>query len=916
VGEESKSVVYRGGVYVAPSSSTSGSSPSASAASAAASSSSPTPSSEKYAQILRDVYGVQGYGRRFPSYEEKALYIKQVYGREYTPAEIEAAERAELTMQQTQQQPAAVQQAPPSVQSSGLSPQQQAQQITTQRITAEEKQRILAQGEISTPPPTLEFAPSISTEEKIRIMEHAGAPVPETMRIEAEQRQAVEQVGKAVLPYPVSQITNLADVPMVGETLVRGSAQVRYSFGRMGLAGYERERQALQEAGEKQPVDVVRGAAGVAATSAEAFTLGAGIGAISAGAGMAAVGPSAARVAGRNVLLGAAGAGIKLTAAEAAIEGGVVAAQKGIGAGAEHAKEIITSPSRYMENIVIGTGVSAIMQDVATSRAVRSLSTSPTKAGATMGAIGGGIFGGIYASRRGEPEKAPEYAVAGAVIGGALGGAAGLAEEKAGAKFRAGTIRTLEITEKGETKESIRGFELGLEVGKGEKKFYGAAITERGAYIGTGREMRGITFKSPPEARVISATSAAGAKIYTPSPEYMEAYKGASEVFHGGKMDTALAEEKVSEAARGDKSLLETIQKHGGVVGGSTIERAITTPQGKTLGEINPRFAKTAKDIDVVFYRASDWEGFSHTLTEKGYTISAERMGLDTSASLYVQKFSATMKGGPKLDISVISPSIGMPPLYSPFSGYYGAGTYERTPSGVSTYSAGQQVATKFTAIGMAQGGKIAPFEKGKEKYVVDVASMAAKNVQEAAERAKSLGGLSSSAVSRIISSAPSVAPSAPSAPSKGISPVSVSISKPSVSMPSVSVVSRPSISPVSISISPSRSPSPSRPSSPPSSSSSSSSSSTPSRPSSPSSISISPSPPSSPSISPKIVLPPPPKFEVPFVPPPIIPSLGGGGGAAKGGGGMKGINQKLANLLGGIKRTTAFKLPRSRARR
>lgn len=499
-----------------------------------------------------------------------------------------------------------------------------------------------------------------------------------------------------------------------------------------------------------------RGVSRVTTTGLYAFGTGAGIGTIGgAGIGIASGGPLA--VAGTNALMTSMKGGAILTGFE-----GV-----GLMIQGKDFTEALTLEN-YASNVVLSAGIQTLSLPIATDISLQGYGLKTTKT--LIGATTGGIAGGIFSYKYHEPEEGFKYVGAGAVIGGAFGLADAVLEEKH-IKLVAGTVETRTVnTKTGVATDNFRGIKIGFEHLKVtdevvEPRFYGATITKEGAYIGTGTKLHGITYGKIdiPSNEVVIPKGMLEMNLYGGKGTYRMAFEDFTRDYFGyTEINHDIVKGEIIRTAKGDADLLvSSAKKSGGVFGGSVVERGV----GDKIN-INPRFVKGASnDLDIVFYSDNSFKEF---VKQTGVTLKPAKTGITSVENLFIDKFAGTTAAGTKLDITVIHPSIAMPKPPSPMSQYYSLGSFQKSNI-MTTYSAQQQLGTKFMTVGAGTTGEIKLVEPSKTKYLYDVASMGSKSLQETQQKANNY--------LQDVSSAVSIKTPSFKAPSGSISQISKEIS-------------------------------------------------------------------------------------------------------------------------------------------
>lgn len=379
---------------------------------------------------------------------------------------------------------------------------------------------------------------------------------------------------------------------------------------------------------------------------------------------------------------------------------------EGIGAiteGRDFRVESITSA--FEPRDVVGTALLGPASSLAGSKAFFGLGSMGVKAfpqQVAAGAASGATFGISIASSSQERKDIAGSAAMGAVLGGAFAGA-GYLTEKAGYHPVAETTR-VNIVDKGAVEQKITGFKLGIErinPKSGELTWFGKAYA------------RDIVV---PKGAVVQPTGVFETFRY--APELVPQYKAAGLLFYGKSfIDTAAFENNIAKSFGKDSNkVLEAIRIQGGVIGGGTVEKALADARGAYSSSQYSR-GVSGKDVDDVFYYNEAAPG--RLAKSLGTTAKVKEMPLAVKG--YPQtatKYEIPYKGK-TLDVTVMYPSFFDPRAATPIGQLATAYSFQKTGQSV-TYSPQQQIATKGMTIGVA-GGKIAPIEKGKEKYLSDI---------------------------------------------------------------------------------------------------------------------------------------------------------------------------------------------------
>jgi hypothetical protein len=298
--------------------------------------------------------------------------------------------------------------------------------------------------------------------------------------------------------------------------------------------------------------------------------------------------------------------------------------------------------------------------------------------------------------------------------------------------IRPSNVDTSQVT------QQITGYKVGVErivtTGKniGTPEFYGAAATKEGAYIGTGQSLKVVAGKMPYASAYISQPTGVTETMLYASPALKEQYRVAGKLYFQQKgLQPETFQESLDRTAGKESDIVsKAISQSGGTVGGSTVERSIIAPSGKSLAYTegtryygNP----VAKDIDVVYYQNVPTgpqklaKGVGGEAIQKPLPISYAGYPADAF------KYEITSKGGVKFDVTVISPTIAGPKpvgMFGEFGMSYTTSSLEAGGRGLTTYSPQQQIASKTMTLA-SSGFGVVPLEAGKEKYLQDIAGFA-----------------------------------------------------------------------------------------------------------------------------------------------------------------------------------------------
>lgn len=388
-------------------------------------------------------------------------------------------------------------------------------------------------------------------------------------------------------------------------------------------------------------------------------------------------------------------------------------------------------------------------------------------------------------------------------------GVAGWAAEKTASRFVIGRTqyRTVDAV-KGTTADLDTGFKLGVEkinTKTGASEFYGAKFenknmitTQKQQFIapeaqgklgkGSFVEQELTFFKQPTVAEgKPSNILPMETKLNIPTSDIRVQPKGIAEAKGTGaayedrtkaffkelydpevKINSDTLRQNIDIVAGSRESgakLTEAIKKSDATVVGSNIERSIRDRMA-----VNPRFQPGGHaEGDLTFAGVKELNVFKEQTknfikikkTENNPLVAQQWEGR------FVESYTGQIKGGGSLDIKVMSKSFLVPKTPSPGADLTKTMTFDIQPGGYRTYSAGQQIASKFMTVGYDYKGNVKPIEYTKTKYMYDVASMGSKSKSQTEQTAKVMYG--------------GDIPTKPSLPTR-ISRVSYSPSPPSIS--------------------------------------------------------------------------------------------------------------------------------------
>jgi len=512
-----------------------------------------------------------------------------------------------------------------------------------------------------------------------------STPTPEHSYTKEEKEEIVRNVAAVHHEQYISKsIKGLESVPVVGEDV--------YQLGMTLHTGmFELEYPLLVK--DNRPVgqkamEVAGGSMKVASASFGLASIGMSIG-------------------------GAVGAGSLATSAFAqtknlaiAAEPLIVFGERSLGAGALYtattaASQVITgqpvevSGRTFVRGAYLGYGASEFG-----AQAFPRLTQMTGSAGVSTvitGATTTSLFAGASTAAAGESEKIPQTMIVSGVIGGALAGAA-YGVEKAGYRLEVGTAKTIIQTEQG-TAQITTGVKFGIgEVSKsGDIKFTG--------YISPLPEWVQQYRYAP--AGLAESVAYGNANVYS----------GYGYVFRQGSISQAKLQENLQKSLGEDYGkVIAGIKQTNGIIGGSNVEKAISTPKG-ILGEIEG--ARAVKDVDVVYYGGG--KGQVEQLAKSvGGTMKEGEAGISfiNMPNLFA-KYEITTPSGKQIDVSVLDFSAMTPRMAGAFGEFTQSASLEKSSLGITTYTAQQQAATKAATISF-ESGFLVPFEASKEKYIQD----------------------------------------------------------------------------------------------------------------------------------------------------------------------------------------------------
>jgi hypothetical protein len=388
---------------------------------------------------------------------------------------------------------------------------------------------------------------------------------------------------------------------------------------------------------------------------------------------------------------------------------------------------------KFGRNIVIGTGLGSA-STIYSPTIMKFTGSNLIKTGAVLGATGGALAGTTFSYYDGNVDKSFSYATTGALIGGTMGALGGYAETQ-GLKPVAQLSETREINKlTGKTHDSIRGVKIGLEkvnTKTGESKFWGVEVNKGAVNIGTGGGIKtfGSNKVNLAQNEYLIPKGITEMKIYAGSDYESKFSPFVRDYFKYNTINHEGVKKSLELAGKGDtQQIIFSVNKGKGVFGGSSVERTI----GDRLNT-NPTRTANVKDIDVIFHSQKDFNKFVSELP-KGSSVSEGNLGLKGIDAVYTNKYSISTPSGTHIDVSVVDLSLGMPKPPSPMSSYLGIGTFSKG-GGITTYSAQQQLASKFMTIGVDSSGKVGVYESGKEKYLMDISAMDSKSAKETQTR-------------------------------------------------------------------------------------------------------------------------------------------------------------------------------------
>ena len=625
-------------------------------------------------------------------------------------------------------------------------------------------------------------------------------------------------------------------VPVLGEAsvaLMSGLEQLEYGMYHPDMPRTMKGGLLLQSP-ELSSAEYVAGgtAAGFLAGEAIGYTGGALTTGLSSGMPLtqaAAVGAKnlqeVALASGKNILaMEAFGAGLKVAG-----EGvSSISQSRPFDIGKAHLEELV-QPNYVVETWAYSTGGAVNTPRVFTNLGIMSGSKFITQ---TVTGAASGMQFGIAAGATSKAAEKPiaGYAASGGVLGGAFG-AAGWALESRGIKPVFEETRVF-IKEQGSpvVDARITGWKAGFEL----------TNTKTGI-----PKWRGIAWSA--DVQVPEGSVAQPKGVYElirykelfsvkEGPSAKEMYSGvAQDYFSGAEIDRKAFDANIEATTGGrGKFLQEKIRDAGGVIGGRTVESAIEIPKTGLLGKQPAARTAPSSDVDVMF-PFSDSAKYDLAKNIGGTVVVKEAPLTYKGFPVTTGKAEITWPGG-KIDVTEIRPGPFEPPAPTPLGSYMSSYSFSKTGESI-TYSPQQQIASKAMTLGF-MGGKIAPMEAGKEKYLSDVSAMLQASGRKGLPLAQgTVAPVASGYVTVPVSPAP---PSAwkpiglsPQTSAMSQSPASRPVSLPSMS--SFSMLSSPgsrSRSSMSFSsFSSPLSPSESKPPSPPSSPSVSSSFSSPSSP-------------------------------------------------------------------------------------
>lgn len=388
---------------------------------------------------------------------------------------------------------------------------------------------------------------------------------------------------------------------------------------------------------------------------------------------------------------------------------------------------------KFGRNVIIGTGLGTA-STIYSPTIMKFTGSNVIKTSATLGATGGALAGTTFSYYDGNVDKSFSYATTGALMGGTMGALGGYAETK-GLKPVAQLSETREINKlTGKTHDSIRGVKIGLEkvnTKTGESKFWGVEVNKGAINVGTGGGIKtfGTNQVNLGTNEYLIPKGITEMKLYAGSDYESKFSNFVKDYFKYNSINYEGVKKSLELAGKGDtQQIIFSVNKGKGVFGGSSVERTI----GDRLNT-NPTRTANVKDIDVIFHSQKDFNKFVSELP-KGSSVSEGNLGLKGIDAVYTNKYSISTPSGTHIDVSVVDLSLGMPKPPTPMSSYLGIGTFSKG-GGITTYSAQQQLASKFMTIGVDSSGKVGVYESGKEKYLMDISAMDSKSAKETQTR-------------------------------------------------------------------------------------------------------------------------------------------------------------------------------------
>lgn len=523
---------------------------------------------------------------------------------------------------------------------------------------------------------------------------------PVTSRLESREEQIVRQT-RAENPF--------RDVPFFGEAST--TALSGFKMGALNILGTDQRTNPIEQitgvSTYRQAANVlgitpntlpagVYGASGTGQLFLGGYTIGSGIG--------AAAGTSAPTIGARLLPFGIGIA--RSTAAGLGFEAGFKSLSD-VTSGKPIDLSPVFTPSNIVNTAFLGTGA-----EVAGIRTSTTLARSGSAALQQVGgaAAAGAVFGSGAATVSSENRKPiAQGALIGGVVGGGLGGL-GYLGELSGRRVTVGrTLVDVINPETGKISQQTTGFKFGLESispKTGEAKFYG---------LGFGGDVK------VPEGTILRPTGVFEAQRYT--PQLTDVYKGEAKAYFANNKINFGEVGKNVEKVFGVESpkVLGAITESRGILGGSTVEKAIETPKG-LISSMKSARRLSGSDVDVVGYfdealpyRIANRLGPEAKVTAKSNPLSYEGYPQSTS------KYEVSYRGN-KLDITIMNPTPFEPAAPTPL-GQFGT-SYSLSRSGdIVTYSPKTQIASKFATIGV-DAGTIKTIEPGKSKYLQDIGSI------------------------------------------------------------------------------------------------------------------------------------------------------------------------------------------------